>query len=91
MSNAPKQQFNARLSAEAHAIIERRAIQHGGKAGAVEAALALLDGQTAPPAAPAPAPQASAPAPATDLPAALEAAAKELRRLQRLARFAKST
>lgn len=90
MTNAPKQQFNARLSAEAHAIIERHAIQHGGKAGAVEAALALLDGQKAPPAAPAPAPSPAQAVGAIDLPQALEAAAKELRRLQRLARFAKS-
>lgn len=90
-----KVQVNVRLSAECQALLDAAADAHGGKAQAIEAALKLL----------ANAPSSAGDKiirglneavalstndkPEVDLPAALEAAARELRSLRRIAKFAK--
>lgn len=85
-----KQQFNVRLEPALIDRISRAAEVHGSKEKALAAAFDALERPQAAPAKPAPTPAAS-PAfdPRLDLPGALEAAAIELRKLRRIARFAK--
>ena len=71
-------QVNVRLELDVIARLDRLAERHGGRAQAIAAALAALDG----------APAAST-SDAANRPAELRAAADELERLRRLVRFVK--
>jgi len=85
-----KIQFNVRIEQTLAERINRAAEAHGSKEKALAAAFDALERPTSAAPKPAPTPAAS-PAfdPRLDLPAALEAAAIELRKLRRLSRFAK--
>lgn len=84
-----KQQFNVRLEPALIDRINSAAEAHGSKERALAAAFDALERHSAN--APAQARQPVAQAPQEDLASALERAAIELRRLQRLVRFAKTT